>query len=99
MWSSEAPATPFEVLDVSAATAAECPPRTVVTDYVGNGRVIGYTVLYASGQRQRAVALLDLPGGQRTLAVCEDPDSMARMEQQEHVGTTVAAAHGAFTLQ
>jgi len=99
LWSSEAPATPFEVLDVSAETAAECPPREVVADYVGRGRVVGYTVLYASGERQRAVALLDLPGGQRTLAVCDDPESMALMEQREHVGVTVAVAHGAFTLQ
>jgi acetyl-CoA C-acetyltransferase len=97
LWSRQAPVNKFAALDVSATVAAQCPPLEVVTGYSGRAQIAGYTVLYVSGSRQRAVAVLDLPAGRRTLAVSEDALLMEAMEQREFCGCVVDVAGGVFS--
>lgn len=92
LWSTAPPELPFQSVDVTAAVSAANPPLRVLSAYGGVARVAGYTVLYERGQRQRAVAMLDTPAGERVIAWTEDPGLMVSMEQDEWVGRNVSCS-------
>jgi hypothetical protein len=77
---------------VESATAV----TEVVDDHRGPAVVAGYTVLHAEGA-PRGVVVADLPDGRRTLAVSDDPRTVASMESDEWCGQRVAVAADTFT--
>jgi acetyl-CoA C-acetyltransferase len=98
VWSAEPAAGGFRFEDVTDAVRAEFAPCDVVDNYRGDARVLGYTVLYQGDQRQRAVVVLELPGGAHTVAWSEDPALMQAMEQAEYCGKTVAVNNSQFSI-
>ena len=94
LWSSEPPGASFERRDVTAEVAAAAAELPVVEDYSGGGRIAGCTVLYARGERPRAVALIDTDDGARALAVSDACETVAGMERDEWVGRRVHVVAG-----
>jgi acetyl-CoA C-acetyltransferase len=99
VWSAEPAAGGFRFEDVTEAVRAEFAPCDVVDNYSGDARVLGYTVLYRDDQRQRAVVVLELPGGAHTVAWSEDPALMQAMEQAEYCGKTVTVNNNQFSIE
>jgi acetyl-CoA C-acetyltransferase len=98
VWSRTPGPAGFEFADVSDAVRADNPPRPVVTDFYGNARVAGYTVMYQGGQRQRAVAVVDLPDGGRAVTINEQPEVMESVEHEDLCNRTVTVQGGRFEL-
>ena len=73
---------------------ASAQPMPVVQNYSGEAVVAGCTVVHARGAAPIAVALLDTPGGKRTLAVSDAANVLAGMEQDEWVGRQVRVVEG-----
>jgi acetyl-CoA C-acetyltransferase len=92
LWSSQPSATPFTSIDVTESVSAANPPVTVLSAYDGIARVAGYTVVYDRGERQRGVAMLDTPTGERVIAWTDNEDLMQRMELEDWVGQDVTCA-------
>jgi acetyl-CoA C-acetyltransferase len=58
--------------------------------------VAGYTVLYQGDNPWRAVAVFDLPGGQRTVAYSENALLMQAMMEREFCGQVCSLDAGCF---
>ena len=71
----------------------------VVASYQGEAVVAGYTVLYQGLEPWRAVAVFDLPGGQRTVAYSENPELLQTMMTRECCGEIYVLADGGFQCQ
>lgn len=96
--STTPPARPFSVIDVTAEVDELEPALPVDDQAAGPGTVVAATVLHAGGVPQRALAVLDLPSGRRTMAASLDPAVMASFVTDEPVGRAVEVADGTFTL-
>ncbi len=94
--SSEPPARPFSVQDVTAEVSELEPALPVEERPNGYGAIAASTVLYKGQEPERAVAVIDLPDGHRTVARCSDPDVMNAFVTTEPVGRTVSVADGLF---
>ena len=68
-----------------------------MADYQGEGTVAGYTVLYQGREPWRAVAVFDLPGGQRTVAYSEDEQMLQQMMTRECCQRAYQVAAGQFS--
>ena len=97
IWAARPPHRAFRFDDVTAAVRAEATAREVVTAATGNAVIVGYTVLYQQGRKSRAVAVLELADGRRTLGWNDDPRVMEDMETAEFVGRSVAVSAGQFS--
>lgn len=74
----------------AATRTADQAKRTIVDSYEGTATVAAYTVHHGpDGTPTDAVAVCDLPGGQRAYARSTDPDTLSRMEREEWVGRPV----------
>lgn len=89
LWSSGPPVQPFRHADVTDQVAAAAQTVEVIADYSGPATVASYTVLYEGDAPVRAVAICDLPGGQRTLAATADPKLARSMTEGEFCGRSV----------
>jgi acetyl-CoA C-acetyltransferase len=69
LWSATPPATPFRHIDVTDAARATTEVRPLVPDATGAGAIACGTVLHGADGPRTAVAVVDLPGGGRTVAV------------------------------
>jgi uncharacterized OB-fold protein len=98
VWSTQPGANGFCFEDVSEAVSAEFTACEVVANYRGEGRILGYTVLYQANQPQRAVAVLELPRGEHTVAWNEDPAVMQAMEKTEYCGCRVEVSDNQFSM-
>ncbi len=94
LWSVDPPRNGFARLDVTAEAAAAASEVPVVQDYTGGGRVAGCTVVHARGKTPRAVVLIDTDDGARALAVSEEGETIAAMQQEEWVGRRVSVVAG-----
>ena len=96
LWSADPPPRGFVRRDVTeeVANMASAQPMPVVQNYSGEAVVAGCTVVHARGAAPIAVALLDTPGGKRTLAVSDAANVLAGMEQDEWVGRQVRVVEG-----
>lgn len=94
LWSDRPPRDPFAAVDVTAAVAAEAQVRDVVADHTGPGTVAGYTVLHERDAPARGVAVLDLPGGLRTVVRAADQGVVSAMESDEWCGRAVTVRDG-----
>ena len=89
LWSKQPPKQAFEFIDVSQQVSEIDRPLTVIGGYQGDAKIVGYTVTYQGHERQRAIAICDLPDGRRTVSYSEDSALMQQLEVQEWVGQTV----------
>jgi acetyl-CoA C-acetyltransferase len=69
LWSATPPSTPFRHLDVTEAARASTEVRALLPDATGAGAIAGATVLHGAAGPRTAVAVIDLPSGDRTVAV------------------------------
>ncbi|GAA4744609.1 hypothetical protein [Actinomycetospora chibensis] len=92
IWSSAEPARPYSRRDVSPDLVA----REVVDDHTGPATVVGHTVLHIPKRPIRAVAVLDLPDGRRTVARNESPEITAGMAAEDWCGRRVEVSRGEF---
>ena len=90
LWSTAPPPAPFAHRDVSPALSA----REVVQDHAGPAVVVGHTVLHIPDRPLRAVAVLELPDGRRTVARTEAPDTVAAMTAQDWCGRRIEVGDG-----
>lgn len=93
VWGSFAPERPFAQVDVTGELERSNPPVEVIPAYDGSATVVGYTVVYSRGERQRGVAMLDTPHGQRVIAWTDSEQQMSLLEQHEWCGRQVSC-HG-----
>jgi acetyl-CoA C-acetyltransferase len=96
LWSATPGADGWAFADVTEQVREQSETCVLVSNFRGNGRVAGYTVLYQGLEPWRAVAVFDLPDGRRTVAYSEDRQLMAQMMARECCGTTYRMADGIF---
>lgn len=96
LWSASPGDQPWVFDDVTPDVRAVADLREVVADFTGQAAVAGYTVLYQGADPWRAVAVFDLPEGKRTVAFCESPEIMARLEREEGCGQRFQLVGGQF---
>jgi len=73
----------------NAPRAVQGVRRDIVAQAAGRAIIAGYTVVHA-GAVPHALAVCELPGGQRCYARCNDPGMAAAMQREEWVGRAVA---------
>lgn len=96
LWSATPGADGWAYADVTEQVREQSETCVLVSNFTGKGLVAGYTVLYQGMEPWRAVAVLDLPDGRRTVAYSEDRQLMAQMMTQECCGITYRMADGLF---
>jgi hypothetical protein len=85
--------------DVTAAVAAREVPLALRDDHVGPATIVGYTVVFAGAVPSHAIAICDIPTGERTVVRSEDRGLLDLMMREEFCGRVVAvAADGRFTF-
>jgi acetyl-CoA C-acetyltransferase len=94
LMSTEPPPREFASIDVTEEVAARSLEKAVVDEFSGTGTIAAHTVLYASGQRASAVALVDVSDERRTLAVTTDPDLIGELEEHDRCGHSVGIRRG-----
>jgi acetyl-CoA C-acetyltransferase len=94
---ADAPPVPFETIDVTDAVAGEEPPLPVVLDAQGVARVAAYTVVFEGDRPERAIVVVDLADGSRTVARSHDHDLMALVLTDDFIGAEVVVRDGMFT--
>jgi acetyl-CoA C-acetyltransferase len=99
LWSTEPPSRPFAALDVTDAARADTVGCPLDPDATGPGRIVGATVVHDRGEPVRAVAVVDMPRGSRTVAVCAELDVARAMAAGDWGGRSVqVATAGRFVL-
>jgi acetyl-CoA C-acetyltransferase len=97
IWSRSMPKDGFKLVDVTAEV--EAGERLLpVVEACGIGTIVGYTVLHDRGRPSRAVAVVSLDTGDRTVAFSESQAVMADLVEREGVGRSVRVEDGLFTL-
>ena len=91
------PAQPSSVQDVTDEVAAREPALPVADEGSGPGTIVAATVLHQGGTPERAIAVVDLADGRRTMAASLEPEVLARFVVEEPVGLPVEVAEGTFT--
>jgi acetyl-CoA C-acetyltransferase len=95
---TEPPRRPFSVQDVTAEVDELEPALPVEDRPTGSGTIVAATVLFQGGDPERAVAVIDLTNGHRTVARCSEPEVMSTFMIDEPVGRSVRVADGQFSL-
>jgi acetyl-CoA C-acetyltransferase len=90
VWSTDAPEQSFGFADVTAEVTEATESRKLVVAPEGPARIAAYTVLYLGASPAKAVAVCDLPSGDRTVATSDDPELARAMTLEEFVGRDVA---------
>jgi acetyl-CoA C-acetyltransferase len=96
LWSANPGVREWSCADVTDQVREQSDVCEVVSNYTGKGSVAGYTVLHQGSDPWRAVAVFDLPDGQRTVAYSEDPAMMEAMMTQECCGMSYDVSAGRF---
>ena len=89
LWSTEPRDGGFAFADATAAARVTTETRPVDADAVGIGRVVGATALPESGVLARAVAIVELDDGRRTVASADDAVLARAFADEETVGTRI----------
>ncbi|WP_372764191.1 acetyl-CoA acetyltransferase [Litorivivens sp.] len=98
VWSTEPNPNGFGFADLTAEARAEAPPLELVKVDAGAGKIVGCTVLFQGDNPWRAVVVVTLPDGKRTVAYSENADLMADAMKEEFVGRTAQLKDGVFSL-
>ena len=80
------PLRSFDVTDEALAAIATCPVDATAT---GPGRIVAHTVIHDRGEPSRAVAVVQLDRGVRTVAVDADADRARATVAHDRVGQRV----------
>jgi acetyl-CoA C-acetyltransferase len=75
--------------DITATVAAIDTPLPLNGDYVGPATVVGYTIVFAGEDASHAIAICDIPSGERTVATSDDKALLDRLMHQEFCGRVV----------
>ena len=89
LWTIDAPAAPFALLDVTEAARAATPTRMVDPDLVGAATIAGYTVVAERDGALTVVAIVESADGVRSVAQSHDQAFAARLLVEESVGLAV----------
>ena len=89
LWTIDAPAAPFALLDVTEAARAATPTRMVDPDLVGAATIAGYTVVAERDGALTVVAIVESADGVRSVAQSDDQAFAARLLVEESVGLAV----------
>lgn len=89
VWTTNPPAPPFHSEDLSVRTAEAATTCEVTPDHKGVGVVDGYTVVEGASGPSKAIAIVAVPGGGRTVAMSEDMGVVAAFCTGEWVGRHV----------
>lgn len=95
VWSTRPPEAGFQFADLSAEAERATPPVALAEASRGDARIASYTVLYRGDEPVRAVALCDLPTGQRAIATSEDKALATAMTEIEICGRSARLLPGA----
>ena len=98
LWSTRPPDPAARFVDVTAEVADATATVDLDPVYEGPATVAGYTVVYADGSPQLALAVCDTPGGRRAVAAADaadDPDLAKAMVSDEWCGRAVTIGPGA----
>jgi acetyl-CoA C-acetyltransferase len=87
----------WQYADVSDAVREATTLCQLVSDYEGAATIAGYTVLYQGEKPWRAVAVCNLPNGNRTVAYSEDSVVVEGLLTGEFVGRELAIVEGQFS--
>jgi acetyl-CoA C-acetyltransferase len=97
LWSATPNKEGWGFADVTERVRRESELCEVVAEYNGEGVVAGYTVLYEGDQPSRAVAVLDISEGRRTVAYSQDESLIQAMLEEECCGKSVTVHDGQFS--
>ena len=86
VWSTLPPERGFQFADLSAEAERATPAVALVEAARGEARVASYTVVYLGDEPALAVALCDLPTGERAIATSEDRALALAMTRSEICG-------------
>ncbi|MFM8409130.1 MAG: acetyl-CoA acetyltransferase [Alphaproteobacteria bacterium] len=89
LWSTEPRDAGFACDDVTVAARAATATLAVDPEAVGSGTVVGATALPEGGELARAVAIVELDDGRRTVASAEDAQLARSFAEEEPVGSRV----------
>jgi acetyl-CoA C-acetyltransferase len=100
LWSDESGSGGFVFADCSDAVKAVTETRPVVDSHLGQGTIVGYTVLHEGAGPARAVVLAEIEDGRRrALAVTHNAQVAAQFERDECCGATVRLdGDGGFSI-
>jgi acetyl-CoA C-acetyltransferase len=98
LWSVNPAPDGFRFVDTTALVAQSSAVKPVVMDFVGPGRIAGYTVVYERSRPPRAVVVADLEDGLRSVATSDDPGIIARLQAQEFCGAPIVLNRETFAL-
>ena len=97
LWSGRPPAQPFAALDVTAAALEATETRPLDPDATGPATIVAATVVHDRGEPARAVAVVETPGGTRTVAVATEADTARALASGDWIGHRVDLTRpGAF---
>ena len=99
LWASDPPEGGFRFDDVTDAIAQASRPRPVLADYVGPGRVAGYTVVHDKSGPVAGVIVGDVEGDRRVVATTHSRELMETMQTTEFCGAHVTVFAGARALE
>ncbi len=89
IWSSISPKHGFRSIDVTAEALQKTPTCPMSTQERGTATVIGSTVSYVRDEQPRAIAVLELTDGSRTVASTDVPDDIELFTTTDPVGQRV----------
>lgn len=96
VWSTTPNAAGFGFADMSAEAKSAAPAVELVAAESGSGEVVGCTVLFHGDSPLRAVVVVTLDNGKRTVAFNDEAAVMAEMMSNEYCGRRVAIQSGRF---
>jgi len=83
IFSSEAPQNVFRFEDVSREAEKANQRVPLQAEIHGLARVLAYTVTYLGDEPHQGIVLCENHQGERTLALCDDPERVAAMTREE----------------
>jgi hypothetical protein len=75
------PTRPFVHADLTGQVARNKGVLKAAKDFSGSARVVGHTILYGRRQVPKAMVVVEMPDGMRTMVTSEDTTLIASMEQ------------------
>jgi acetyl-CoA C-acetyltransferase len=100
VWSTDAPPDGFASDDVTADALRATPTRPLAIDETGPATIVGATVAHGRDEPARAIAVVELEDGSRTVASSEDPDDVRTATDTDVVAYRVElVAPGAFRVR
>jgi len=91
IYSSEVPKQTPVLPDYTKAQnfVASVGKKTIENEVNGKGLIAAYTIIYGK-DKNTAYAICDIDGGKRCYAICDNPETVSKMDKEEWVGKTVA---------